>query len=431
MKSKKKLVKEYIQKIISKLCYEYGTSLEDARKAVEELDLLNRYKGNYDFVLYQNVSTWVNLIVNKRKANKHKKEVEREDVERENLKNKTTANHILVYTKQPTTKNTKAGDVVLYNNEVWINDGHIVASIPSKNVDEEVEETLKEFRPNRMDVQIYNKVFLPQWTTASLFIRNLQRTLEDKCDKESLRQLQIIGWNEETKKFISDVLNLYKENVLNELRDNVSNKPEKKEENTMENYIVINGKKEELTEEQLNYLCMFNRFAQMAKEQFGLTITPKETAGETFKTLFGVDFSDCSERNNPFNSELKSGDNYFIVDEGVKTSCYEPITGKHRLNSANSFNDKDFAKQVYLHELLNRKLLKYAYDNEAEDCSEWDCENLHYHIIFSNRIDKFFVGYDDSNKYSNIVYFSNSEVAEQAIEDVVKPFIKEHPEFVW
>ena len=57
-------------------------------------------------------------------------------------KNKTTvrpfSDHVLVYTKQPTTKNTKPGDVVLYKKEIWINDGHIVASIPSKNVDEEV-----------------------------------------------------------------------------------------------------------------------------------------------------------------------------------------------------------------------------------------------------------------------------------------------------
>ena len=75
----------------------------------------------------------------------------------------------------------------------------------------------------------------------------------------------------------------------------------------MDNYIVINGKKAELTEEQLNSLCMFNRFAQMAKEQFGLTITQKEPTGETFETLFGTDFSDCSERKNPFNSEFKDG----------------------------------------------------------------------------------------------------------------------------
>lgn len=372
-----------------------------------------------------------------------------------------------------------------------------------------------------MDVQTYNKVFLPQWTTASLFIRNLQLTLEGKCDKESLRQLQIIGWNEETKKFISDVLNLYKEKVVNELnscsnyehgkhkncpicgkqslsasnpycRDHTNSddtnmdkyhieydgvictkvnwktkefyftfkgkeykykqqgniscnadtdhircvikefkEKTKDEESTMENYIVINGKKEELTEEQLNYLCMFNRFAQMAKEQFGLTITQKETAGETFKTLFGVDFSDCSERNNPFNSELKSGDNYFIVDEGVKTSCYEPITGKHRLNNANGFNDKDFAKQVYLHELLNRKLLKYSWDNKAEDY-EWDetGENPHYYIYFDITKDHFVVGEHHFCHNQNI-YFSSEKVANQAIRDVIEPFIAKHSEFVW
>lgn len=173
MKSKKKLVEEYIQKIIGRLCCDYGVSLKEAQKLVEELDLLNTYKGDYDFVLYQYVSTWVNLIVDK-----HKKEMERE-----NLKT-------------------------------------IVKPLTKNYVDEKVEKTLKEFRPNRMDVQTYNKVFLPQWTMASLFIRNLQLTLEGKCDKESLRQLQIIGWNEETKKLISDALNLYKENVLNELNNN-------------------------------------------------------------------------------------------------------------------------------------------------------------------------------------------------------------------
>lgn len=198
----------------------------------------------------------------------------------------------------------------------------------------------------------------------------------------------------------------------------------------MENYIVINGKKEELTEEQLDYLCMFNRFAQMAKEQFGLTITPKETAGETFKTLFGVDFSDCSERKNPFNSELKSGDNYFIVDEGVKTSCYEPITGKHRLNSANGFNDKDFAKQVYLHELLNRKLLKYSWDNNAEDC-EWNGENLHYYIFLDTLSNKFRVEDYFNAKTLSTIHFSNKKVAKQAIKDIIEPFIAEHPEFIW
>lgn len=348
MKSKKKLVEEYIQKIISKLCCEYGASLEDARKAVEELDLLNTYKGDYDFVLYQHVSTWVNLIVDR-----HKKEVERE-----NLKNKTTV--------KPLTKNY---------------------------VDEKVEKTLKEFRLNRMDIQTYNKVFLPQWTMASLFIRNLQLTLEGKCDKESLRQLQIIGWNEETKKFISDVLNLYKENVLNGLRD-ISNKPEKKEENTMENYIVINGKKAELTEEQL--------------KQLGI-----------------------KKRNNPFNNELEDREIYYYNDYSGTTDKHYTTDVKDCINMSriNSFNDGDFADQVYLHELLNRKLLKYAWDNEAEDC-EWDEKNEHYYI-YLNAKDKVFVVNTAYIYKESTAYFSDMNIAEQAIENVVKPFIEEHPEFVW
>lgn len=68
-----------------------------------------------------------------------------------------------------------------------------------------------------MDVKTYNLKFIPQYETANCFIQNLQYTLEGKCDEESLRQVQIIGWSEQTKKFISDALNLYKEKVANEL----------------------------------------------------------------------------------------------------------------------------------------------------------------------------------------------------------------------
>lgn len=264
-------------------------------------------------------------------------------------KNKTTvkpqSNHIFVYHKQPTTKNTKPGDVVLYKKEVWINDGNIVASIPSKNVDEEVEEALKE--------------------------------------------------------------------------------------TTMDNYIVINGKKAELTEEQLNYLCMFNRFAQMAKEQFGLIITPKEVTNETFETLFGfgIDFSDCPKRNNPFNNRPKVDDIfYYITSDGVRLDDNDDYN-VDMITAANSFNDEAFANQVYLHELLNRKLLKYAYDHEAEDCN-WDNKNEHYYIYFDNT--KYHYDIKTNLYYrSQNIYFSKAEVARQAIEDIVKPFMEEHPEFVW
>lgn len=330
MKSKKKLVEEYIQKIISKLCYEYGASLEDARKAVEELDLLNRYKGNYDFVLYQNVSTWVNLIVDKHKVDKRKKEVERE-----NLENKTTirpqSNHILVYTEQPTTKNTKYGDVVLYNNEVWLNDGsNVFTAIPL-------------------------------------------RDLDGYIDKDGT--------------------------ILKLPKNYVDEKVEKAlKENTMENYIVINGKKAELTEEQL--------------KQLGIEIENK--------------------RNNPFNNEPEKVNDsfYYITSDGVRLDDDDDYNAE-MITTANSFNDEEFANQVYLRELLNRELLKYAYDNNAED-HEWDevDVNPHYYIYFDSAKGHFIVG-ENHYCHSQNIYFSSEKVAKQAIEDVIEPFTEEHPEFIW
>lgn len=79
-----------------------------------------------------------------------------------------------------------------------------------------------------------------------------------------------------------------------------------------ENYIVINGKRAELTEEQLNSLCMFKRFAQMAKEQFGLTITQKKKKlrVKRLKTLFGTEVE--PERNNPFSRVDKLKQYHFI-----------------------------------------------------------------------------------------------------------------------
>lgn len=168
----------------------------------------------------------------------------------------------------------------------------------------------------------------------------------------------------------------------------------------MDNYIVINGKKAELTEGQLKAL--------------GIEVEKK--------------------RNNPFNSELKDGDIHFIITEEVKSSYYDPITDEYRLNNANSFNDKDFANQVYLHELLNRKLLKYTYDNEDNyDCEWCGCNNRTYYYIFFDYLDSVFSIASVVIKYKNqgTVYFSKQEVAENAIEDVVKPFMEEHPEFVW
>ena len=156
------------------------------------------------------------------------------------------------------------------------------------------------------------------------------------------------------------------------------------------NYAVINGKKIELTDEQI--------------EALGI---------ETRKRLF---------------DKVDDGGPYYFIN------CYGGIEADSREDDAlfdnvNYFNDKAFAEQVALHQLLNRKLLKYAHENDCED-REWGTKHEHWRIYYDTDSDTFDVDVNDMFKYQG-VYFLTRKGAKRAIEEVIKPFIKEHPEFVW
>lgn len=162
---------------------------------------------------------------------------------------------------------------------------------------------------------------------------------------------------------------------------------------------MINGKKIELTEEQL--------------KQLGIEVDEK--------------------RNSPFDRVSRSESYYFIHSSDNVNCAIEdcPEVDHYYFDNANYFNDIDFANQVMLHQQLYRKLLKYVYDNNAEDC-EWDkaSVNSHYFIYFDSAKGHFVVG-DNHYCHSQSIYFSSENVAKQAIQDVVEPFLAEHPEFIW
>lgn len=170
-----------------------------------------------------------------------------------------------------------------------------------------------------------------------------------------------------------------------------------------ESYIVINGKKAELTEEQL--------------KELGIEVENK--------------------KNNPF-GEIKDKRYCYIssTDDLYFTENVGAVVDKTMYNNANWFKDEYFANQVMLHQQLYRKLLKYAYDNNAEVTKEdWKNRNPKYFIYYELRHKKFHVdssvGDAARAKDFGIVYFINPTVAENAIRDVIKPFMKEHLEFVW
>lgn len=163
------------------------------------------------------------------------------------------------------------------------------------------------------------------------------------------------------------------------------------------NYLMINGKRIDLTEEQIRQL-----------------IEPQVHC-------------------NPFERVLSGRQYYYLTrygDVGVLTENNDWLDDRIS-DAADYFNDKEFATQVALHQLLYRKLLKFAYDNECEDTTKWDCCNVHYHIHYNCEDEAFSVDYDTVFKFGGVAYFSSEEGASRAIKEIVEPFMKEHPEFVW
>lgn len=141
---------------------------------------------------------------------------------------------------------------------------------------------------------------------------------------------------------------------------------------------------------------------------------------------------EINKRINPFEKVVRFED-YYFVEKNNEVYAYmdtDSSVDDQMCTSANYFNDKAFAKQVALHQLLYRKLLKYSYDNEFEDTAEWNGGNPHWCIYYDNSRKKFDTTWQDLVQYSH-VYFSTREGADRAIKEVVKPFMKEHPDFVW
>ena len=166
-------------------------------------------------------------------------------------------------------------------------------------------------------------------------------------------------------------------------------------------------------------------------KEIKLTIDGKEIqlTEEQLMTL-GIEVE--KKRKNPFSRVAKDDVYYTVLSSGTvgRMEEYVDCQDDSQYDAANYFNDKTFAEQVALHQLLYRKLLKFSYDNACED-SEWNGENDHWLIFYDSDEKDFCIDSNDGFKMQGAVYFSNMDVAEQAIEEVVKPFVKEHPEFVW
>lgn len=151
----------------------------------------------------------------------------------------------------------------------------------------------------------------------------------------------------------------------------------------MENYIVINGKKSELTKEQMKAL--------------------------------GIEV-----KKNPF--DVKDGENaYYINTEfNVRNSG---IWAEGEVNTYCPCKDKSLVEKRAKQEQLSRLLWKFAHENDSV---------LTEKEMSSNSTQKWYIGKKSTYRYRPVCCstalvgmqcFKTEEVCKRAIEEVIKPFI--------
>lgn len=123
---------------------------------------------------------------------------------------------------------------------------------------------------------------------------------------------------------------------------------------------------------------------------------------------------------------------YYIYTDGLVHETAEDLTEHDRrlYDVANYCTDEELMEQRALRETLNRLLWRYSEQHGGD--SEWgstDCP--HYYVYFNEVASEWSVSFDITRRMPGGVYFKESWVAKNAIEEIVCPFLRSHPELKW
>lgn len=163
----------------------------------------------------------------------------------------------------------------------------------------------------------------------------------------------------------------------------------------MDNYIMFEGKKIPLTEEQVAMLK--------------------------------------GERRSPFRRQKKGGRYYFIGGSGNVYSQDDLDSGTdcNLFEVGNYCTDKELMHQRALHETLDRLLWRFSMENGELD-NPWNMLSTHYYINVNKKITGIdFIVCESNLRKGNATYFPSKELAYRAIDEIIKPFMKKHKDFVW
>lgn len=127
------------------------------------------------------------------------------------------------------------------------------------------------------------------------------------------------------------------------------------------------------------------------------------------------------------------GRQYFFTDRSGEVGVYtdaSDTTDDVLYAVANYCRDKELMEQRALHETLNRLLWRYSEMHGGDLLWDSTQHNRHF-FIYHGVMHGIETSYVIGMKLQGVVYFKDEKTAGSAIEEVVKPFLAEHPEFVW
>ena len=137
------------------------------------------------------------------------------------------------------------------------------------------------------------------------------------------------------------------------------------------------------------------------------------------------------KKKSPF-SRVEEGDEFFFIYFDGQVECRTECRTSYDnmvFAVANYCTDKNLIQQQAWRETLNRLLWRWQYEND--EFIDWNNYCTSKYTITYDTVNNEFIAYWHDICKENVHYFSTEEKAYQAIEEVVKPFMAKHPDFVW
>lgn len=154
----------------------------------------------------------------------------------------------------------------------------------------------------------------------------------------------------------------------------------------MENYIVINGKRIDLSEEQI--------------EKLGLKV----------------------EKKTPFDRN-KNGEYFFVDCTGnVANFKDEDFLDEQMFKVGNYCRDKEIMIKRAKEEVLNRLLWRFSIENGGDKIDWQDDNQKKYYIFHIESNDEWLIYYHTRHVVSGSVYFIDVKVAKRAVTEIIRPF---------